>query len=258
MATPTLLQARSPTKCALAAKGWRRTGLSLDAGSDETNASASLLDWTSTPIVQVRQEGQMCCFVAEPKVGAAARPEQALLMREFDLIPSKFAKRGATDTSKRPVDLYVREQDLRKCGSDLEMLKQCHLPLVQGPRAPGSGLVERRRPTGGLSLGGNRHATSTPCLPANTERATTAEAATRQQGGAIVPADLLLAKMPGQLSTTPRQTPTTPGGRPGTAPSSIPTKRATSAVRALAPLAPIVPRRPRSQLASRGGKARPQ
>jgi len=139
-----LAQAKSPStqsgvprcpsiSCTMMRQGWHHSGLSPD------NYDADPLDWSSTPRVSMLQEGNMCCFVAVPEQSHSGDSSKPRLQREFDIIPSRA--KGKKDLGQLfrscgkvlggATEFRVREQDLRRCGSDLELLKNCHLPLIE-------------------------------------------------------------------------------------------------------------------------------
>jgi len=120
---------------------WRRPVLELGGCINEQDKSfASDLEWSCTPVVQVSREGNMCCFVAVPKSNWCGNSQQApLLMREFDIVPSKLEPTGRRKArpervlpERRCTEISVREEDFRRCGNNLDMLRQCSLPQVSG------------------------------------------------------------------------------------------------------------------------------
>jgi len=136
---------------------WKRPVLELGGCISEQDKSlASDLEWSCTPVVQVSREGNMCCFVAVPKSNWCGNSQQApLLMREFDIVPSKLETTGRRRAAperglpeRRCTEISVREEDFRRCGNNLDMLRQCSLPQV-----PGSPAHLRAASAGGTSRG---------------------------------------------------------------------------------------------------------
>lgn len=70
-----------------------------------------------------------------------------MLAREVDIRPSRAASRKSPQVTAEP-DLFVREEDLRRCGGNLEELKRYHLPAIKGAGSEGAGASKsRRQPT---------------------------------------------------------------------------------------------------------------
>lgn len=115
--------------------GGCRWGLQLLVATDLLEAnSRELLDWASTPTVQVLREGHTCCFVAEPRAESGKRPG-VQLVREVDLVPSKLTsqKSGSDRRHGRTREIRVLEEDFERCGSDLQRLRRCTPPQSDAP-----------------------------------------------------------------------------------------------------------------------------
>jgi len=89
------------------------------------------LDWTCTPEMMVLKDGHARCFVATAAQPPKEDRRHSLhLDREIEIQPSALEKKAADRKSRvrvEPLEIRVREEDLRECGDNIEELVQCAL-----------------------------------------------------------------------------------------------------------------------------------
>jgi len=106
---------------------------------DEKEAQESdlddLLDWTMTPKTQLLDEGHACCFIATPQT--SERQHKHFIAREMEIFPSRLCKKTLSGLispcSPNALQIRVREEDLRRCGGDVALLKDRALPNFDNP-----------------------------------------------------------------------------------------------------------------------------
>jgi len=123
-------------------------------GSSTEDQEFESLDWTFTPNFLVLKDGHSRCFIATARPTQETRQPGLHLVREVEIQPSCLEKKRAMKkkchSSKKALEIRVREEDLRKFGDNLNELSQCALPSLKPPQAPGpeqekNGLGNKRR-----------------------------------------------------------------------------------------------------------------
>mmetsp|Transcript_145261 Transcript_145261/g.253521 ORF Transcript_145261/g.253521 Transcript_145261/m.253521 type:complete len:256 (+) Transcript_145261:77-844(+) len=110
----------------------------LSLQDEESNYSADddMLDWTITPTTEVLKDGFARCFIATPQPSCGSlRSHPLYLVREMEIVPGKLRADAAAE--KRPcLEIRVKEEDFRKCGSDLQLLSKHALPKMTPKTGP--------------------------------------------------------------------------------------------------------------------------
>lgn len=118
--------------------GKRMLPPALDESAVESCASAAQdwgsLDWTFSPNYMMMKDGHSRCFVSTAQTTQEKRLKKLYLVREVDIQPPPL-KSKATESqacaSRKPREIRVREEDLRKCGPNIELLRQFALPCME-------------------------------------------------------------------------------------------------------------------------------
>jgi len=112
----------------------RATPPALDESSISETKDEGFLDWTFTPHFMMLKDGHSRCFIATARTTKETRQKALHLVREVDIEPS-YVKKDTTQQkphpTSKPKEIRVREEDLRKCGPNLELLRQCALPRME-------------------------------------------------------------------------------------------------------------------------------
>merc|ERR1719221_1471326 len=90
-----------------------------------TSGLAPPLDWTYEPRREEFSEGGMQCRVTTAAHGTSRR-HQPHLNRMVEIEPQAANGRGL-DPSAAYEHIRVTERDLRRCGSNIELLRQCDI-----------------------------------------------------------------------------------------------------------------------------------
>jgi len=114
--------------------------LDSDDGSTAEDEEYESLDWTFTPNFLVLKDGHSRCFIATARPTQETRQPGLHLVREVEIQPSCLEKKRAMKqkchSSKKALEIRVREEDLRKFGDNLNELSQCALPSLKPPQPP--------------------------------------------------------------------------------------------------------------------------
>jgi len=108
----------------------------LPPALDESSVSEAQgsLDWTFTPHYMMMKDGHSRCFVSTARTKPETRQKKMYLVREVDIQPP-LLKKEATEqkphATRQPREIRVREEDLRKCGPNIELLSQFALPCME-------------------------------------------------------------------------------------------------------------------------------
>lgn len=93
------------------------------------------LDWTYTPHFTMQKDGHSKCFISTAQTKQEGRQHALHLVRELEIQPSVMLPKSAANhkphTDRKLKEIRVREEDLRKCGPNLELLSQCALPRME-------------------------------------------------------------------------------------------------------------------------------
>jgi len=117
----------------------------LEEGSigEKDAQSEEFLAWTFTPKTMILKDGHSKCFTHTAKPTQATRQHSLHIVREFEIQPplnsleEKSSPPRLLGSRLKPLEIRVREEDLRKCGDNLQLLSQCALPPAKPPTPAG-------------------------------------------------------------------------------------------------------------------------
>jgi len=102
--------------------------------SSVSEAQEGSLDWTFTPQYMMMKDGHSRCFVSTARTTQETRQKQMYLVRQLDIRPPSRKKETTEQkppATRKPREIRVREEDLRKCGRNIELLSQFALPCME-------------------------------------------------------------------------------------------------------------------------------
>jgi len=101
---------------------------------EEPGPSWQALEWTRPPQKDVRREGASVYSVSTPAT-QGAREHQPHLVRTTRIEPAAkgYANKRPPVPPKKAEQIVVTEKDLRRCGSDLQKLRECSISTPSKP-----------------------------------------------------------------------------------------------------------------------------
>lgn len=104
--------------------------LRLQEEDSSYESDNDVLDWTMTPTTQIFKDGFARCFIATPQPSNGSRCHPLYLVREMEIVPGKLRTDAAAEKQQPCLEIRVKEEDFRKCGSDLKQLSKHALPKM--------------------------------------------------------------------------------------------------------------------------------